>query len=96
VLRLTRMVAVAAGMTFVITLYFLQEHEVSIEPVQTLAYFMNHEPAIEKRQPFVNIVSRDVQCIGHRFRLLRRYICFPKIIGQEIIKAESCGQLVLA
>lgn len=38
-------------------LHLLQEHNVGIEFAQSLAQFMQHEPAVELREPFMDIVG---------------------------------------
>lgn len=62
VLGIAGPVFVILGVFEVKSLYFLQKDNVGGEPIQLLFQLMNHHPPIELREPFVDVVGRDVQC----------------------------------
>ena len=65
VLRLHGPIRETLRMVLVTALHLLQKQQIGIEQAQMMAHFVDDQPALEERQPFVNVVSRDVQRIGH-------------------------------
>jgi hypothetical protein len=49
----------------VAALDLLQEQHVGVDQPQVLAHLVNNQPALEKRQTFVDVVGCDVQRVGH-------------------------------
>ena len=65
VLRLYRPVTMALCVAIVSALDFLQEDDVRAQLPQAVAQLVYHQPPVEKRQTFVDVVGDDVQAAAH-------------------------------
>jgi hypothetical protein len=55
-----RVIVVMQAVLAMLTLYFLQEHDVRIQLAQALAQLVQHHAAIKLRKAFVDIVCGDM------------------------------------
>ena len=61
VLGCRRPVVMARGMFLVKSLYFLQEHHVGADTAQPVAQVVDGHAPLELREPFVDVVSNDLE-----------------------------------
>ena len=65
VLRFIGPIRNALSVPAVVTLHFLQKHEVRPKPAQPIAQLVDNHAPVEVGKAFVNIVGRNVQGFGH-------------------------------
>ena len=72
VLRVDRAAGEAHGEALVQPLHFLQEHHVGLERAQAVAQLVDHQAAVELRQPLVDVEGDDAQLVAHGSSSKRR------------------------